>query len=153
MPDISINSDLTLSKTKLMIDGKDVTKKTKVVGISFYASSPVKGEGTSGWIDCSITTVNSDGTVERKSYRKSKYEESKLPMGVTIKDMIDKNGIDNIDRYIGETDHDKLIEVADKIIEHCKTNNIKCPAKDTLYKRSINSLKDKAIDLGINLEG
>ena len=72
MPGINIDTNLTVAGTKLLIDGKEVTKKTKVVGIQFYASSPHKDDKDSlGWISCEVTTVDDEGTVETKSYRKS----------------------------------------------------------------------------------
>jgi hypothetical protein len=43
-------------------------------------------------------------------------------------------------------------DLVDKIVNHCETAKVQCPTKETLLSRSIQSLKDKAEDLGIKLE-
>jgi len=148
----NIESDLTLKNTKLVLDGKDVTKKSKVVGISFYATSPVKDSDDVGWIDLSVTTVDDKGTAETKTYRKSEYLKNKLPMGQVIKDMIDEKGADSVVRFIGHEADQEIKEVADKIAEHCKDKKLKCPDVEVLYARTLDSLKDKAEDIGLDLD-
>ena len=153
MEKFTIESDLTISGTKLSMDSKERTKKEKVIGISLYASSPVKGdEYDSGFVSLSVTTVNEDGTVETQDYRKSEYMSKKIPMGQTIKDFIDKNGNDKIVRFIGHDVDTSKEEIVDKIIQHATDNDISCPDKETLFNRTVDSLKDKAEDMGITIE-
>jgi len=148
----NIESDLTLKNTKLVLDGKEVTKKNKVVGISFFASSPLKDEENTGWVDLSITTVDETGTVETKSYRKSEYFKNKVPMGQTVKDMVEKAGVDGVIRYIGHEADEEIKGLADKIAAHCKDKEFKCPDVEVLYARTLESLKDKAEDIGLDLD-
>ena len=42
LAEITITTDATIAGTKLMVDGKDITKKEKVVSISLYTSAPFK---------------------------------------------------------------------------------------------------------------
>lgn len=152
MDNFNIESDLSITNTKLVIDGKEVTKKSKVVGISFYASSPVKDEQYSGWVDLSVTIVDDKGNAETKSYRKSEFMANKIPMGHTIKDFLDKKGTDQVVRYIGSGVDEDIKSIADAIAKHCKDSDIKCPDTEVLYNRTLTSLKDKAEDLGLTLE-
>ncbi len=152
MDNFEIQSDLTISNTKIILDGKEVSKKENVVGINFYASSPVKdSEYDSGWIDLSLTVVDDNGNVETKSYRKSEYTAKKIPMGKPIKDFLQEKGCDQVVQYIGNEVSKEKKELVDKMIDHCKEKDIPCPDNDTLYARTIESLQDKATDLGIDI--
>jgi len=147
MPDINITTNLSITGTKLSIDSKDITKKEKVVGISLYATSPHKDDKDSlGYISVDVTTVDEEGTVETKSYRKSQYLQNKLPLGKILKDCYKD---DKALTYIGNDVPIVFAQLIDKIIEHCDANKIKCPDKEVLYQRTLSSLKDKATDLGI----
>jgi len=153
MDNFEIQSDLSITGTKLIIDGKERTKDEKIVGVSFYASSPVKdSEYDSGWVDLSVTTVDTNGNVVTESFRKSEYMSKKIPMGQTIQDYLTKQGIDSVVRYLGhEVDKEKE-SIVDKIITTSKEKNLLCPDKEVLFNRTIDSLKDKAIDIGIETE-
>jgi len=151
--EIVINTDLSISGTKLTIDGKEVNKKTNVVGITMYARSPIKDdEYDDGYIEVAVTSVDSEGVTETKTYRKNEYNGKKVPMGVKIKDFMENFDNKNVIRYLGKNVDTKVVEIADKISNHCKENKIVCPDKDVLYNRSLASLKDKADDLGIKLK-
>ena len=148
MKEFNISSDLSITNTKITMDGKDLTKKGNVVGISMYASSPSKDDSDyAGYVDLSITTVDDNGTVEEKSYRKSEYMSKKLPMGKVLKDFITTK--DDVVRYIGSDVNTDIKKLADSIIEHCKEKELKCPDQDVLYNRTVQSLTDKATDLGL----
>lgn len=132
-----------------MLDSIELTKKEKVVAIEFYATSPHKEDKESlGYISCEITTVDEAGTVETKSYRKSEYLQSKIPLGKVMKDCYKDN---KALTYIGDDVPIAVKTLADSISEHCTANKIKCPDKDSLYLRTLSSLKDKAVDLDIKV--
>jgi hypothetical protein len=153
MENFEISSDLSITGTKLMVDGKERTKKEKIVGISFYASSPTKdSEYDSGWVDLSITTVDEKDNVVTESFRKSEYMSKKVPMGQVLKDYLTNNGTDQIVRYIGHEVSKEKEEIADKIIETSEEKKIQCPTKEVLLNRTIDSLTDKAKDIGIELK-
>jgi len=153
MKDFTISSDLSITNTKLSIDGKEITKKEKVVGINFYASSPSKDDcECNGYVDLSVTTVDDEGNVETKDYRKSEYMSKKLPMGQIIKDYLEKIESNDFVRYIGSDVDTEVKELADKIINHCKDKELNCPDSDVLYSRTKQSLTDKAVDLGITTD-
>ena len=151
--EIGINTDLSITGTKLTVDGKEVNKKTNVVGIAMYARSPVKDdEYDDGYIEVAVTSVDSEGITETKTYRKNEYNDKKVPMGVKLKDFMENFDGKNVIRYLGESADTKVVEIADQISDHCEQNKLSCPDKDTLYNRSLASLKDKASDLGIKFE-
>ncbi len=147
MPDINITTNLSILGTKLTLDNKELTKKEKVVAIEFYATSPHKDDKDSlGYISCEVTTVDDEGTVETKSYRKSEYLQNKLPLGKILKDCYKD---DKAITYIGNDVPNEIKSLADNISDHCDANKIKCPDKEVLYQRTLSSLNDKATDLGI----
>ena len=153
MENFEISSDLSITGTKLVIDGKERTKKEKIVGITFYASSPTKdSEYDSGWVDLSITTVDDKDNVVTESFRKSEYMAKKIPMGQVIKDYLTANGTDQVVRYLGhETDKEKEV-IVDKIVAVSEEKKIPCPTKEVLLNRTVDSLTDKAKDIGVELE-
>ena len=157
MASFSIATDLTTAGTKLTVDGKEITKSGKVVSISFYASAPSKGDSCdcNGWIDLSITSLDEDGNVKRETYSKDSYMAKKHPLGKVIKSLNDHMSeitSDDIVRYLGQDTDEELKRVVAAIMDHCKDNDIKCPDYDALLNRSLESLNDKAEDLGITFE-
>ena len=153
MENFEIHSDLNITGTKLVIDGKEITKKEKIVGISFYASSPVKdSEYASGWVDLSVTTVDENGNVLTNTYRKSEYESNKIPMGKTIKDFLEEKGIDEVVQFLGHEIQKEKQDIIDKIVDYCGEKKIGCPAAEILGNRTLDSLEDKAKDLGIEIK-
>lgn len=146
MSDITISTNGTIEGTKLMVDGKDLTKKYKVVSIDLYASAPFKGkysgETYEGGVGVSFTHVDDEGRMKRESYGKS---DTNYTAGVGQK----MKSEDQIIRYISDRADAKVSTIAQNIIDHCEVNNINCPDIDTLLSRSMDSLMDKAEDLGL----
>lgn len=146
MSTIVITTNGTVEGTKLSVDGKDVTKKEKIVGISLYASAPYKSsydnETYPGGVRVSYTSANEDGTVSRKSLY-SDTDRSAAGIGNKI------TSTDQVVQFLGyEADVEKA-KLVDNIIEHCEVNKLACPAKDILLSRSMDSIKDKIADLNI----
>lgn len=149
MSDIVISTNGTIEGTKLSVDGKDLTKKHKVVSIDMYASAPFKGkysgETYQGGVGVSFTHVDDEGKMKRETYGKS---DTNYTNGVGQK----MKSEDQVIRYLSQSADTSVSELADKIIAHCEKEKISCPDKDTLLARTEDSLKDKASDLGIKLD-
>lgn len=150
MADINIKTDGTITGTVLMVDGKEVTKDENIVGIYLSACAPYKSQYSDtpykGNVSVGYTAVDSDGKMSRHEYGTCDTE-YKGAVGPEMKEE------DSVIRYIGSPVDKALSELVDKITTHCSEKKIVCPAKETLYTRSLVSLTDKAIDLGIKLEG
>lgn len=146
MSDIMISTDGTIEGTKLSVDGKDLTKKYKVVDISLYASAPFKGkysgETYEGNVGVSFTHVDEDGKMKRESYGKT---DTNYVSGVGQKIKSE----DQVIRFISDSVDVDVSTIASNILDHCETNDISCPPIETLMSRSFDSLKDKADDLGL----
>lgn len=149
MADIIINTDGTIKGTKLTVDGKDLTKSKNIVDISLYASAPYiskwSGDTIPGNVSVSFSSVDSDGKIERNSYGESDINFSGS-VGKKIKSK------DEVVRFIGHEVDDEVTSLVDKIVAYCESNNIPCPSRDKLESRSAQSLRDKADDIGLNLE-
>lgn len=149
MAEIMVSTDGTITGTKLMVDGKDVTKKEKVVSIEVYSRAPYKssysGETIRGMSAVSYETVTEDGKVERKSYGTT---DTKFSGGIGQKIKTE----DNVVRFIGAEVDKQVSDIVDNIVNHCAETNITCPSREVLLSRSLDSLKDKAIDLGLELK-
>jgi hypothetical protein len=149
MAEIIITTDGTLANTILKVDGKEVTKNSKVVSISMYASAPYKGSMSGdiyrGNSSVAYETIDEKGVVERKSFGSDSTEYLK-GIGQKIKQS------DQITQYIGQGVDAEISKIIDKIVSHCETNKIPCADKETLMLRTKESLLDKATDLGIKLE-
>jgi hypothetical protein len=148
MTGITITTDGTIENTKLSVDGKELTKKSKVVSIEMYASAPFKGkysgEVYKGGVGVSYSHVDEDGKIKKEIYGKT---DTAYVAGVGQKIKSE----DQVIRHIGDTVDTDITELVDAIIEHCEKNKIQCPERDTLLARSAESLQDKAEDLGIDL--
>jgi len=149
MADITVKTNGTITGTSLMVDGKDVTKKEKVVSISLYASAPYKskysGEVMQGYASCGYEVVGEDGKIERKSYGTTETAFS-AGIGQKIKSE------DSVIRFIGYDVDKEVSDLVDRIVNHCETAKVQCPTREVLLSRSVQSLKDKASDLGVKLE-
>jgi len=149
MASIQITTDGTLTGTKLVVDGKEVTKDEKVVGISLYACAPYTSkystEPYKGSVSVSYATEDS-GKISRHEYGTTEagYDGG---VGPQMKEE------DSVIRYIGAAVDKSLQDLVDKIVSHCGEKNLVCPDKEALLSRSLESLTDKAMDLGITLEG
>jgi hypothetical protein len=149
MAEITVTTDGTINGTKLMVDGKEITKKEKVVNISLYASAPYKsqysGEIYKGGVSVDYTTMDDKGTVQSQRIGSSDSNYLK-GIGQKIKQE------DQVIRFIGEEIDASVSNMIDKIIKHCEDSKINCKPKEVLATRSVESLKDMAEDLGIKLE-
>lgn len=149
MPSIVITTDGTVEGTKLTADGKDITKKEKVVSIDMFASAPYvskySGDKYPGSVGISYTVSGEDGTVSRKTLMTG---DSNAPAGIGQKVKTE----DQIIQFMGADVPASINNITDAIIEHCDENNLPCPKREVLLARSEASLRDKAEDLGIDLE-
>lgn len=146
MAQIDISTDGTINGTKLSVDGKEVTKKEKVISIRMYADAPYRssysGESIAGYASVAYDVAGDDGKIERKEYGTTDVNWSN-GIGQKVKSS------DAVVRFIGQENDKEITDLVDKIIVHCDESKIPCPTRDTLLSRSMASLKDKAEDLGI----
>lgn len=149
MAEITVITDGTISGTKLLVDGKEITKKEKVVNISLYASAPYKsqysGEIYKGGVSVDYTTMDDKGTTQSQRIGSSDSNYLK-GIGQKIKQE------DQVIRFIGEEFDASLTKIVDKIIKHCEDNNINCHPREVLATRTTESLNDMIEDLGIKVE-
>jgi len=149
MSEIIISTDGTLANTILKVDGKDVTKNSKVVSISMYASAPFKGSVSGdvyrGNSSVAYETIDDKGVVERKSFGSDSTDYLK-GIGQKIKQN------DQVTQFIGQIVDADVSKMIDKIVAHCEANKIPCTDRETLMLRTKESLLDKISDLGIKLE-
>lgn len=150
MADIIISTDGTVENTKLTVDGKELTKKHKVVSIDLTAAAPFKGkysgETYQGGVAVSYTHVDEEGKMKRESFGKT---DTNYIAGVGQKMVKAEDSV--IIRHIGDAVEKEIALLVDSIISHCTENKISCPDRDALLSRSEVSLRDKAEDLGIEI--
>ena len=124
MADISITTNGTVEGTKLSVDGKDVTKKEKVVGIDMYAMAPYKSSYDNqtypGSVAVSYSVANDDGTISRKAIH-SGNDKSAAGIGQKIKSE------DQVIRFMGNEVDAEVSTLVDAIIKHCDENSLGCP--------------------------
>lgn len=148
MKEIVITTDGTINNTKLTVDGKDITKKEKVTNISLYAHASFKGSYSGdtykGSVGVSYATINDEGMVEHRSYGES---DTKYLAGIGQKITSE----DQVSHYLGQELDDEVSNLVDKITAHCEENKIPCPPKAKLVCRQLQSLRDKAEDLGLEV--
>jgi hypothetical protein len=146
MPTIVIDTDGTIQATKLTVDGKDLTVDRKIVDISLYASAPYKskysGENIPGSVGVSYTSADDKGILETV-----RYGQTDTPYGNIGKI---KNE-DQVTRFIGHSIDKEIETITNQIIQKSQELKVKVPVKEVLISRSLDSLKDKALDLGIVL--
>lgn len=149
MADIQITTNGTVEGTTLTVDGKEISKKEKIVSIDLYAHAPYKsqysGDTIPGQVVVGYDKANEDGTIERKSIISSK-DRSSQGIGQKVKNA------DSVIRYIDHESDSEVNSLVNRIIDHAGKENIVVPTKEDLLNRSVQSLKDKCEDLGINLE-
>lgn len=149
MPEILIKTNGTVEGTILTVDGKEVSKKEKIIGIDFMAMAPYtsqySGDSIAGYVSVNYDKANEDGTIERKALVSGK-DNSSTGIGQKIK------STDQVIRYIDQEADAEITDLITRIIDHAKEANIKIPPKENLLNRSIQSLKDKCEDYGIKLD-
>jgi hypothetical protein len=159
MSEIIIKTNGTIENTSITVDGVDKTVEGCVVAVDMYARAPMKGSVSGdtypGFVDVSYSCIDK-GVITRTTLTTSatEYTNGVGSSRVETDDKLSKiSSSDQIIQYIGKKiDQEKSILI-DKIIDHCKTNNIPCPEKDILSVRTKESLIDRATDLSIKLEG
>lgn len=180
MAKISIETDSTISGTKLIVDGKEVTKDNEVVRISLWAHapyiSPYDKSKIEGNVSVNYDVWNEDKkTIESCSYNSSsasyvhgignekkkegegsgEYKDNvnavKLQTIDPMKPTIIKDK-DQVVRFIGKPVDQTIETVVNKIIDHCDKNKVVHASKEVLLSRTIESLVDKANDIGLKLE-
>ncbi|MFW5928693.1 MAG: hypothetical protein ACOCSL_05750 [Thermoplasmatota archaeon] len=147
---ITITTDGTIENTKLMVDGKDLTKENKVVGIDFYAIAPWKSKYSDelykGVVRVSYSHKDEEDVVKTESYYQSNENN---PSGIGQKMITNK---DEVLSFVGKPINDSISSIIDEIMDHCKSNQIPCPSRNVLITRTKESLLDKAEDLGLELQ-
>lgn len=155
MAEVIIKTDGTVEGTSLTVDGVNITETCNCTSINMYAGAPYKssynGERMPGYVSVSYDCCNGSGVIERKSLMSTeKEDEEGIGHPMMEDDSVGKAS--KALRFIGKAVDVEVANIVDKIVEHCSTSKIACPTKEILLVRSIESLKDKAEDLGIKLE-
>lgn len=156
MAEIIIKTDGTVEGTSLVADGVDITQTCCCTSINMSAMGPYKSsfDGTRrpGYVSCSYEMCNESGILERKSIMST---ESSDEEGIGRGEMEEDDAVGKPSRtirYIGKKVDVDLSNLVDKIIKHCEEKKIACPTREVLLSRSVESLKDKAEDIGLKLE-
>lgn len=145
----TIETDLTNSGTKIFCDGVDLCAEKKVTDISFSAYAANTKYNESGYSYVSITSFDENGNRKREHYTNEGATDNYKPIGVQDEVILN---LSDVLSFIGSeiiSDDSEKNSLVDSIIEHCTNNKIFCLDKEQLSKRSIESLKDKATDLGL----
>ena len=145
----TIDTDLSIAGTSIKMDDENISEKSKVASITFFADAPNKRYSDDGYISVSITSIDDEGNLKRENYSKTKDAENITPIG--IEDSVQFAESDVI-RFLGDAIDAEKTTLVDSIIEKCIEDKVACPEKDILLNRTMASLKDKAIDLGISVE-
>jgi len=147
--DIQIKTNGTIEGTSLIVDGKEVSKKEKIVGIDFTAQSPYKsqysGDTIPGYVAVHYDKANEDGTIERAAVI-SGQDRATTGIGQKVKSK------DQVIRYIDQEADDEVTRLVDSIVDKAQELKVKIPDKEVLLNRSVQSLKDKCEDMGIELK-
>lgn len=145
--DIVINTDLSVEGTMISVDGEKVGENSKIASITFYADAPNKRYEDSGYVSVSVASFDDEGNIKRVNYSQDKKIADRIkPIGIED----DVKETDMI-RFLGDEVDQEKKRIADKIIAKSLEDKLACPEMDTLLNRSVESLTDKAIDLGITL--
>jgi len=147
---ITIDTDLTVSGTTVTMDGEKLSDSRKVASLTFFADAPNKRYEEDGYIAFNVTSFDDEGTMKRESFTKRPdMVENIKPIG--IQDDIKFADADVI-RYLGDEVDQEKKQLVDNIIKHCSDKEIACPTTDILLNRTLDSLNDKANDLGLSSE-
>jgi len=147
MEKVKLETDGTVSGTTLMIDEKNVTKDEKVTSLHIRASSTYiskySGETVPGSVYVSYEVMKDNGTTETKGLYTSNESGPKEGIGAKI------DTVDSVKTLIGRSVDTQVSVMIDKIVDHCTKNNIPCQPRNVLESRTVDSLHDKLVDLGI----
>jgi len=148
MVDVSIATDGTIEGTKLLVDGKEVTTDENIVSMVFHAeaawTSSYSGTKYPGQVYASYR-YEKDGQFKSVSVGSSSDSTYNSKIGEIKSE-------DSVNRYVGLSVDSNIKTLADEIHAFCTEKEIKCIDKTNLYNRSMQSLTDKAHDLGIVIE-
>lgn len=141
-----IDTDLTNEGTSISIDGKRLNDERKIASISFMADAPNKKYEEDGYMSLSIVSFDDDGNVKRENFgRNTSMSENIKPLGLSDDISFNK---DDVIRFLGDEIDAEKVRLVDSILQLSAEKKMACPDKNTLLNRSIDSLRDKAFDLG-----
>jgi len=142
-----IDTDLTTEGTTVMIDGKNVSDKRNVASISFFADAPNKKYNDDGYMSLSVMSFDKDGNVKQERYGHDKdINENIKPIGLSDEVTFEQS---DVVRFLGDAIDAEKTKLVDSIIKLSAEKKLVCPEKDSLLNRSVESLRDKATDLGL----
>ncbi len=145
-----IDTDLSTEGTMITIDGEKLSDTKKVASLAFYADAPNTKYNDDGYVALNVTSFDDEGNVKRESFSKRpEMAENVKPMG--LQDNVEFEQSDVV-RFLGDQENAEKFRLVDQIISYSISKKIACPSKDILITRSIESLQDKANDLGISSE-
>jgi len=159
MPEIIIKTNGTSEGTSLSVDGADITGTCKCINISLFAMAPYTSSYDKtrmpGSVSCSYECCNGEGVIERKSVYSTEgsHDEGIGSSGEAMEESDSVGKPSRAIRYLGQAVDVEISNLVDKIMTHCTEKKLGHPTKEVLLTRSMASLKDKAEDLGIKLEG
>lgn len=144
-----IDTDLSIGNTFVSIDGVKLSDNCKVASMSFMADAPNTKYNDDGYVSFTVTSFDAEGNVKRENYSKRpELTENIKPIGIN-----DELKLEDFISFVGEdTSSNDKVKLVDAIVAFCKTNNIPVADSEQLLSRSIDSLKDKASDLGLSSE-
>lgn len=156
MSNIQIKTDGTIQGTVLVVDGKEVTKDQKVTSIYFNAQAGFKskysGEEMKGYASAGYEVLGDNGKLERRS-----FGQTETPYSEGIGEKVEENDDhvvqqDSVLRFVGSPVDEKIVKLVDSIVKHCEEKQLKCRPREVLLERKIESLKDIALDYGIEIK-
>jgi len=145
-----IDTDLTTEGTTVMIDGKNISDERSVASITFYADAPNKKYSDDGYMSLSVMSFDSDGNVKQERYGHDKdINENIKPIGMSDDVTFTQS---DVVRFLGDEIDAEKMKLVDGILKLSAEKKLICPEKDALLNRSIDSLRDKAADLGFTID-
>lgn len=142
-----IDTDLTTEGTTVSIDGKSISDERKVASISFFADAPNKKYNDDGYMSLSVMSFDEEGNIKQERYGHDKdINENIKPIGISDNVTFEQS---DVVRFLGDAIDAEKMKLVDSILKLSAEKKLVCPEKDTLLNRSIESLRDKAADLGL----
>ena len=145
-----IDTDLTTEGTTVSVDGKNISDSRKVASISFFADAPNKKYNDDGYMSLSVSSFDDEGNIKNERYGHDKDVNDNIkPIGISDNVSFEQS---DVVRFLGDEVDAEMTKLVDAIIAHSTDNKLACPEKDTLLNRSLESLRDKAADLGLTFD-
>jgi len=143
-----IDTDLSVEGTSISMDGEKLSDSRKIANLAFFAEAPNKKYNDDGYIAINVTSFDDEGVMKRESFSKRpEMAENIKPIG--LQDGVEFAESDVI-RFLGDEIEQEKKQLVDSIIKHCSEKEIACPNSEVLLNRSLDSIKDKATDLGLS---